>query len=227
MKRIVLFVEGEGEADAVPNLVTRLLHEQGIWDVFVDQNPFRVGEIGRLVKDEFREWKRKLQAALKRGQVGGVLLLLDGDIAKVRGVPFCAANVARDLAEAAKSVGAGSMFSVASIFVRQEYESWLIASLGAFLGKSFPDGREFPQDAKPPDGDLEESPRAAKGWLSRLIDGGYKETRDQITLTRWLDFQLVRDRGMRSFRRLESALEELVTAIRSENHIASPTRPDA
>jgi hypothetical protein len=46
MKRIVLFVEGEGEADAVPKLVKRLLSEQNAWDaVSLDENTFRVGEV--------------------------------------------------------------------------------------------------------------------------------------------------------------------------------------
>ena len=79
MKRIVLFVEGEGEADAVPNLVARLLQEQNVWEVFVDPKPFRVGQINKLLKADYREWKRKLQACLKRPNVGGVLLVLEVD----------------------------------------------------------------------------------------------------------------------------------------------------
>jgi hypothetical protein len=49
MKRIVLFVEGEGESDAVPKLVKKLLTEQNAWDVvFLDDAPFRVGEVTKL-----------------------------------------------------------------------------------------------------------------------------------------------------------------------------------
>ena len=71
MKRLVLFVEGEGEAEAVPRLVKRLLTEQNAWDaVSLDDNTFRVGEINKLVKDNYREWKRKLAASLKRRDVG-------------------------------------------------------------------------------------------------------------------------------------------------------------
>ena len=44
MKRLILFVEGEGEADAVPTLVRRLVTDQDGWNgVFLDDNPFRVG----------------------------------------------------------------------------------------------------------------------------------------------------------------------------------------
>lgn len=54
-KRIVLFVEGEGEANAVPQLIKRIFTEQNAWDaVALDEHPFRVGQINRLVKDETR-----------------------------------------------------------------------------------------------------------------------------------------------------------------------------
>lgn len=186
-KRIVLFVEGEGEANAVPQLVKRLLTELNAWDaVALDEHPFRVGHINKLAKDDYREWKRKLSASLKRPNVGGVLLILDGDIKTVGGSPFCAVAVARSLAEIARGVGGGSTFSVATVFARQEYESWLIASIESFAGKTFPDGRLAPVHAAVLEGDLEENPRDAKGWLNKAIDGGYKPTRDQATLTQWL-----------------------------------------
>ncbi len=99
MRRLILFVEGEGEADAVPTLVRRLLTEQGDWyDVLLDDSPFRVGSVDKLVKAHFHDWKRFLRASLKRPNVGGVLLILDGDIGKVAGKDFCAAAVAKSLA---------------------------------------------------------------------------------------------------------------------------------
>jgi Domain of unknown function (DUF4276) len=224
MKRIVLFVEGEGEAEAVPQLVKHLLTEQSAWDaVILDEHPFRVGEVNKIVKEDYREWTRKLSASLKRRNVGGVLLILDGDIKRVGGDTFCAAAVARSLAKVARSVGAGSIFSVATVFARQEYESWLIAGIESYTGKTFPDGRKVKEHVTVPEGDVEASPRDAKGWLNKAIDGGYKPTRDQATLTEWLDPQAVRKRGMRSFRRLESAILELVTAIRNERRVSTPS----
>ena len=227
MKRIVLFVEGEGESDAAPRLIKRLLTEQNAWDaVYLDEHPFRVGQVNKLVKDDYREWKRKLSASMKRPNVGGVLLILDGDVRKVGRDAFCAAIVARALAKEAMEVGAGSTFSVAIVFSRQEYESWLIAGITSFAGKTLPDGRlAAPADVKAPEGDVEKSPRDAKGWLSKVVQGGYKPTRDQAALTDLLDLQLVRDQGLRSFRRLESAVAELVAAIRSESHVATPSDP--
>ena len=223
MKRIVLFVEGEGEVKAVPLLVKRLLTEQNAWDaIILDEFPFRVGQINNLTKDDCSEWKRKIGASRKRENVGGILLILDGDIKQTHFGPFCAATVANSLAEIARGEGAGSTFSVAVVFARQEYESWLIASAESFAGKTLPDGHTFSPDIRVPEGDLEEGTRAAKEWLRKIIKGGYKPTHHQATLTEWLDLSTVRQRGMRSFQRLESAVEELVEAIRTDNHVATP-----
>jgi len=160
---------------------------------------------------------------MKRSNVGGVLLILDGDVRKVGRGTVCAAKVAKALAKEAIPVGGGSIFSVATVFARQEYESWLIAGIESFAGKTLPDGRAAaPADVEVPDGDLEESPRNAKGWLGSVVQGGYKPTRDQAALTDLLDLGFVRDRGLRSFRRLESAVAELVAAIRSDSHVVTP-----
>jgi len=226
MKKVVLFVEGEGEADAVPQLVKKILAELHAWDsVILDKSPFRVGHINNLVKNDCKEWKRFLSICSKRPNLGGILLILDGDLKKVANAPFCAATVAKSLSEAAKEVGGGSNFSVASVFARQEYESWILAGIGHLVGKTLPDGRAIPANLSLPKGDLEEAPRDAKGRLNKSIDGGYKPTRDQATLTKLLDLQVIRERGMRSFQRLESAVSELVKAIRTENHVVTPSDP--
>jgi len=224
MKRIILFVEGEGEADALPRLVKRLLTEMKAWDaVILDADTFRVGQVTRLVKKQYCEWRRKLAASLKRRNVGGVLLVLDGDVRRMGTEPFCAAKVARSLASEAKEAGAGVKYSVAVVFARQEFESWLIAGVESLAGKRLPDGRLVRRDAKPPDGDLEESPRDAKGWFGTVIDGGYKPTRDQAALADLVDIDTLRRRKLRSFRRLESAISELVLAIRNDKHVVTPS----
>ena len=53
---------------------------------------------------------------------------------------------------------------------------------------------------------------------------GYKETSDQEPLTKLLldDLDLVRKRGMRSFRRLENALAQLVEACACGKHVVTP-----
>jgi hypothetical protein len=69
MRRLVLFVEGDGEVDAVPTLVNRLLSEGGVWpDILLDEDPFQVGSVDKLVKADFHDWKRYLKASLKRSE---------------------------------------------------------------------------------------------------------------------------------------------------------------
>ena len=91
-KRLLLLVEGEGDVEAAPILLKRLISECGAFDVvFLDPHPFQVGEYPKIAKGEFGEWRRFLQAAAKRRNLGGCLLLLDGDSPmKVDGKPFCA-----------------------------------------------------------------------------------------------------------------------------------------
>jgi len=225
-KKIVLFVEGEGEADAAPLLVKKILSEQEAWDsVYLDADPFRVGQINKLIKNDCKDWKRFLANSLKRPNIGGVLLLLDGDIKKVAHAPFCVSTVGKSLSEAAREVGGASIFSVACVFARQEYESWLIAGIENLAGKTLSNGCTIPGNISSPEGNLEESPRNAKGWLNKGIKGGYRPTRDQAALTQLLDVQVIRNRGMRSFQRLEAAISELVKAIRTGSHVVTPSDP--
>jgi len=57
------------------------------------------------------------------------------------------------------------------------------------------------------------------------MNTGYKPTRDQAELTRLVDLNVIRQQKMRSFRRLESAITELINAIRSGEHAVTPTSP--
>ena len=226
LKRLVLLVEGDGDVQAAPVLLKRLLADCGAFDVVrLDPHPLRVGEYGRICKDSFSEWRRFLQVAAKRSDMGGCLLILDGDSRlMVDGQPFCAMRAARFLAGEARRVGGGTLFSVAVVFACMEFESWLIAGATTLAGKSFTDGRkELPERIDPVPVDPQSAPRDAKGWFRRIMKTGYKPTRDQAELTRLVDLDAVRQRGMRSFRRLEHAVKELVEAIRCGDHRVAPT----
>jgi|SRR5579884_2625643 len=129
-KRLVLFVEGEGDVMAAPVLVKRLLTEFTAWDCLsLDPDPFRLGAVNNLFGKPEANWIKYLQIAAKGGNLGGVLLLQDGDIALKRGQSFCARDIGRDLSRRAHTTGAGASFSVASVFACQEFESWLIAGI--------------------------------------------------------------------------------------------------
>lgn len=225
-KRLVLLVEGDGDVQAAPILLKRLLADYGAFDVVrLDPHPLRVGEYGKICRNGFSEWHRFLQVAAKRGDLGGCLLMLDGDSrATTAGQPFCAQVAARFLANEARKAGGGSLFSVAIVFACMEFESWLIAGAPMLAGKSFADGRkELPERIEAVPADPESAPRDAKGWFRRIMKTGYKPTRDQAELTRLLDLPAVRQRGMRSFRRLEHAVKELVEAVRCGEHRVTPT----
>lgn len=223
-KRLVLFVEGDGDRPALPVLVKRLVTELDGWDsVFVDPDPFTLGSVGRLLKDNCRNWIRWLEAAAKKSPLGGVLLLMDGDLKRLGNKAFCAAEVARMLAREAKRGRAGDLFSVATVFACQEFESWLIAGVESLAGEHFKDSRPGVRTGTmPPDVDLESQPRDAKGWLSRVIESGYNPPRDQAGLTELVNLELIRNRPMRSFLRLQSALTQLVQAARDGSPVATP-----
>ena len=227
-KRLVLLVEGQGDVEAAPVLVQRLLKEHAAYDVvFLDPNPpLRVGEYSKICRNDFGEWRRLLKAAIKRKNCGGCILLLDGDSnLKVEGKPFCAMRAARLLAAGAKKEGAGNLFSIAVVFACMELESWLIPGANSLVNVPFSDGRKellkIPREL--PD-NPEIAPRDAKGWFSKLMQTGYKPTRDQAELTSLVDLTQIRThQAMRSFRRLENAIKEIIAAILEGKHVVSPT----
>jgi hypothetical protein len=227
LKRLVLFVEGEGDEAAAPVLVSHFLTEMAAWDCLFLDSPFKVGSVVDLLRARQPTWKRYLGAVRKKRDLGGVLLLLDGDVTLPRREPFCAKKLALELAEQAKQEGAGTLFSLACVFALQEYESWLLGGVEALAGKLLsPDDRPgIEAGTLPPAGDLEAAPRDAKGWLGRhMAAGTYKPTLDQEPLTRLLvqDLAPLRQRSMRSFRRFEAAVGQLVQAIRSGAHVVTP-----
>ena len=225
MKRLVLFVEGDGDKSAVYVLVKRLLNEFDLWGgLHLDEDPYRVGGANGLLKDERKKWLGLLRMAARERDLGGVLLVLDGDVRRVGDEQFCAARVARELAQASTRVGGGSLFSVATVFARQEFESWLIAGIESLAGRPLENGRAgVKAGTQPPEKDLELAPRDAKGWLSKAMESGYNEVRDQVELTKMVKLSLIRERRMRSFKRLEDALLTIVQAIRDDSHVVSPS----
>lgn len=227
-QRLVLLGEGDGEVNALPILASRLLTEIGAWDaVFLDSNVIRLDGIGGLHKNDFEKWKKRIQYAVRRQNTAGLLVVLDGDddyYPPRTKNPFCAATVSRELVKVARQhCRAGQNFSLAVVVARVEYESWLIAGARSLAGKKLSDDRSaLMADAEPPPGDLEVSPRGAKEWLRKQMPLGYKESIDQAELTKLVDIDEIRQRNMRSFRRLEHALSQLLEAVKTGRHIATP-----
>ena len=218
MKRLVLLVEGDGDVQAVPSLVGQLLAQlpddcQG--QLFLDNAPMRIGGIHKITGKRQGDLARHLGNAAKRPKLGGALLILDGDADRVEGQCFCAVDVARTIAQRATPAGAGKRFSFAAVFLRQEYESLLLAVANQLPGLK--PGVTLPPAA-------EESPRDAKGWLHENLADGYNPTDRRLELTRavrdWTPVHL-----LNCFQRLEHALMELAVAVTTSRHIVSPQRP--
>ena len=127
------------------------------------------------------------------------------------------------MVEEARAVGAGSKFSLAVVFACLEFESWLIAGVESLAGRKSSDGLAGVRTGTSRfEGDVESHPRNAKGWLSGVMEAGYKPTIHQAFLTSEVDLNVIRSKNVRSFRRMESALVQLVSAFRSSTHVVTP-----
>ena len=220
MKRLLLFVEGEGDVEAGPVLVRKILHGTDFYQhLFIDDSPFRVGGLHKLRTC----CEARIKAALKRSNTAAILILLDGDLETWDGKPFCPRLVASEITKLAIPLGAGTTFSIATVIARQEFESWLLAGTESLAGRDFSDGRlGVREGAVCPSADPENSPRNAKGALGELMHSSYKVTTDQRELMEFVDLDVIRRRELRSFRRVESAVKQLFEACRTGNHIATP-----
>ncbi|MGO8676373.1 MAG: hypothetical protein ACLQVX_10945 [Limisphaerales bacterium] len=123
------------------------------------------------------------------------------------------------MAAKGKEIGAGRSFSLSVVFACVEYETWLIAGIESLRGRPTPDGRFLiPKTATFPLGEAESH---AKRWLERNCPD-YRPNRDQSALTELFDLSCVRSKKLRSFRRFEHALEQLIEAAVTGSHISSP-----
>ena len=121
--------------------------------------------------------------------------------------------------EAAAEAGAGKIFSLAVVFACVEYETWIVAGAESLAGKSFKDGRQaLPAGVEFPEGNPESH---GKRWLEKHCQG-YRPTRDQGALTELIDFRVVREKKLRSFARLEHAIDQLLEAAGKDTFISTP-----
>lgn len=236
-RRLVLFVEGPGDSKAVPTLAERVVAEtNGLETIFVDRDTFQVRSLGNLLKvpsgKTDTNWCRLLKAAGKRKNVAAVLLVLDGDLHTIPHTwtayreefgtdKFCPFRAASVLIDAAKLIGAGSTFSLAVVFAMKEFEAWLLAGLSSPQEVDVIDERRIVQATPtPPVPELEQI-RDAKGWLCRVVPG-YSESLDQHRLAQKVELQNLR--RLRSFRRFESAVQQMVEAAQRGRPVATPQR---
>lgn len=228
MKRLVLLGEGDGEVLALPILVRRILNEKAAWDTLsLDDHVIRspASQLVKYSKQDRREdwssWTARVKLAGRRAAGGGVLAIFDGDFKKFppgSDSPFCAVNVAKSMAKAARNEGAGHTFSLCIVFACSEYETWLIAGIESLAGRLCKDRIIIPKHIKSPAGNPESH---GKGWIEKNSEG-YRPSRDQAVLTELVDLRYIREKGLRSFIRFESALDQLLNALKTDCHISTP-----
>ena len=198
MLTIVPVVEGDGDADALPELVVRILQEKyNRYDVFVLHGKTKVVKTNGRQNLE-KKLDKFLGHAQNKPKCGAILVLVDAD-------SDCPVALAQQLSQRCDQIG--TRYPVQIVCAYRSYESWFLASLNTVKGR-----HGIPNTAAPLD-DPEAVPKP-KQWLSDQMPSGqaYKETIHQASLSRVIDLDLA-CRNSRSFRRLCHALEQLVSTI--------------
>ncbi|MDO7877296.1 DUF4276 family protein [Hymenobacter sp. ASUV-10] len=196
MPTLHLLVEGEGDIQAAPILLRRLLHEEyGRYEWQVE--PKHTMKVWGLAK--LRSRLADFIEHLRGKRCDGALILLDlEDQLPCEEAPALAEEIAalRPLP-----------FPVVIVFAYREYEAWLLASLASIAAQSahFPDGLSYEENP--------EGKRNAKKELEVRMPAlvKYKEVLHQAEFTKYLDFEQARRAP--SFQRLERAMQELLTAV--------------
>ena len=196
-------VEGQGDEEAVPSLIHKVLSDLNRWDWYAGR-PIRVGSLGKLRK----ELKWYLSAAIGMSNCAAILILLDSD-------DSCPFEEALKLTEEIRQLNL--TVPVAIVFAHREYEAWFLASLPSIAGHyGLPANVLY-------EGDVEKK-RDAKGWLKTRMKRGkhYTPRSHQKKFTSLIDLELAHENS-RSFQRLYHAIEQLLEAAnKGERGYVSP-----
>jgi hypothetical protein len=174
--RIAAIVEGDGEVEAVPELIRRYAGLAG-WAGRVRVAPVIRRPASRLLKPNELERHVEL-AARKLNGPGGIIVLLDCD-------DDCPATLGPRLLARIRQSRPDLPTSL--VLAHREFEAWFLGSIASIAGK-----RGLPRTLQPPPDP--EAIRACKEWLSRQMSYGeaYDETRDQPALTAVFDINAAR-----------------------------------
>ena len=227
-QRLMLFVEGKGDKTAVPTLAKRVVKKIGANDaIFIDADPFVVKGLGNLVKDNHVKWRRWLaqrdneispesysssMVIWKRSHHPGHNTLTDTD--QTNSAPT---RLRRYLAMK-PAPRRGEAFSL-GIVCHAGIRSVVIGGSGKSSRNSL--GRRTwersHRSSGPPNAEII---RDAKGRLRKIIPL-YDQSLDQGVLAAKVDLAAIEQR-CRSFRRFQSAIQQLAIAIRNGKPIISP-----
>ena len=180
MITLVCVVEGDGEVEALPVLLRRIVQDSGRFDIDLPR-PLRTPR-DRFLRRQDEMRKMLGYAALKAGPAGAVLVLLDAD-------DDCIADVVAQHKPRIDEAAAGT--NCALVLAKSEFEAWFVAAAESLRGY-----RSIAADAQcPPDA---EAIRDAKGWLRRHMTrpgAAYSETVDQPAFANKFDWRLARRRS--------------------------------
>jgi hypothetical protein len=190
--RIASLVEGDGEVEALPVLLRRVVREIDPLSIPMLPRPFR-HPLGSIRRAGGLERDLSTLAELYPGHAIIVLIDCDDD---------CPKELGPQLASRAKRARPDLNISV--VLAHREYESWFVAAAESLAGR-----RNLASDLAAPENP--ERIRDAKGWLSQHTQGPgrYSPTQDQAKLSHWLDLEQVRQRS-RSFRKFWKEVEGIV-----------------
>jgi hypothetical protein len=196
MKWIQPIVEGQGEVDAFPVLLRRLIAEANVY-YEVD-----VGKPIRRKQSQFRN-REDIEKAVKLARFqkacDAIAILFDGE-------DDCPREIAEKVRRWAQAAAGHTPCEV--VVAYREYETWFLASIDSLRGRF-----GIRDDAAVPI--LPESKRDAKDALEDYMtprNRAYSETRDQPGMSSVFDMSLAY-KNNRSFRKLVTSFGSLIEAM--------------
>lgn len=190
----VPIVEGQGEVQALPNLLHRIAQTVSA-DVLIRVNPPIRVKASSFLRDKDYFYRQVTLAGAKAAQSQGhVLILLDCE-------DDCPATLGPELLQRAQAIRNDVSFVVCLAY--REYETWFITAARSLQGCC-----GLTPDLEPPRDP--EAVRGAKEWLSRRMPYPYDPIVHQLDLTRAFDLQLAQ--ANRSFQRLVQKIEMILAS---------------
>ncbi|MEM7557949.1 MAG: DUF4276 family protein [Planctomycetota bacterium] len=208
-------VEGHGEVDAVPELLTQWFRHRRFYNFDATKLAMRAPKSSMIAPfDPVRENGIELyvrRAAARRPD--GIIVMLDSD-------DECRARVGRPpeqqlgpelLQRAVTEVG---HIPIGVVVADREFEAWYLAAHMRFKAKG-----HFDPEVRFPANFNFEQPRDCKGRVSECIGRKYSETADQKELAKHIGFGSYMGRHCRSFAKLIRDLERVTQHARRNRRI--------
>lgn len=211
--RLVVIREGHGEANSIENLVVRICKDRGLhpapFSSIPDSQRFVISSAATAVQAAEIAAQQRPSAALLTAD-------LEDICPRAAGPAFAEAVRRRDLP-----------FPTAVVLFYREFETLAVSVADRLAGRELksPAGQAIVTLTDP--GRVPDDPeryRDAKGWVQDNLMGGrsYKPTVHQLPLTRAMTVLELREAGLSSFRRLESALDFLSHEVRTGGNRTYP-----